>query len=336
MARVTSRPAESTDATDASDASDASDPTVAAGGAGTHVAAAPSTDVAGLGRKRAVLFVVPALALAGMFLVFPALWTIYIGLLKYSLTGATAAAPVFRGIHNYTDALRDPAFRNALKITIYFVLLSAVIGQSMLGFTIAWRMRTARAWTRGIVQGLVLLAWIMPSTVVVFLWQALLSRNDGTLNALLHTGGTDWALSHPVSVIVVFNIWRGTAFSMLLFAAALGAVPTSQLETARLAGATGMQQLRDVVFPHIRGHILTNTLLISLWTFNDFTPYLLTGGGPDHRSETLPVYVYNVAFRGGDLGFGSAISLIMLVINLIVALFYLRLLRERRAGRAAT
>jgi len=117
---------------------------------------------------------------------------------------------------------------------------------------------------------------------------------------------------------------------MLLFAAALNAVPPSQLETARLAGASTLQQFRDVVFPHIRGHVLTNTLLISLWTFNDFSPYLLTAGGPNHASETLPVYIYNSALYGGQLGYGSAISLIMLVINLVIALFYLRLLKERR------
>ena len=130
--------------------------------------------------------------------------------------------------------------------------------------------------------------------------------------------------------IIVFNTWRGTAFSMLLFSAALGAVPPSQLETARLAGAGAGQQFRDVVFPHIRGHILTNTLLISLWTFNDFSPYLLTAGGPNHATETLPVFIYNEApSRAAQLGYGSAISLIMLVINLVIALCYIRLLRER-------
>ena len=130
--------------------------------------------------------------------------------------------------------------------------------------------------------------------------------------------------------IIVFNIWRGTAFSMLLFSAALSAVPPSQMESARLAGAGTLAQLRDVVFPHIRGHVLTNTLLISLWTFNDFTPYLLTAGGPNHATEILPVFIYNRALYGGELGYGSAISFLMLIINLVIALFYVRLLRERR------
>ena len=142
-----------------------------------------------------------------------------------------------------------------------------------------------------------------------------------------------WLLDHPMLSIIIFNIWRGTAFSMMLYAAALANVPPSHLETARLAGASTWQQLRDVVFPHIRGHVLTNTLLISLWTFNDFTPFLITAGGPSSDSEILPVYIYKMALSGGELGFGAAISLIMLLINLVIALVYLRLLRERRRDR---
>lgn len=275
------------------------------------------------------MFVAPALALIAAFLVFPALWTLYLGVLKYNLTGTTAAAPQFVGLGNYRDALTDPRFANSLGITVVFVLASAVIGQGVLGFALAAVLRRAVSWVRGLVQGLVLLAWILPSTVVVFLWQALLDRNGGTLNAILQTPGAAWTLDHPLATIVVFNVWRGTAFSMLLYSAALGAVPQSQIETARLYGAGALRQLRDVVLPHIRGHVLTNTLLITLWTFNDFAPYMLTGGGPDHQSETLPVYVYRTSIEGGQLGYGSAISLIMLLINLLIALFYMRLLRRR-------
>jgi multiple sugar transport system permease protein len=120
---------------------------------------------------------------------------------------------------------------------------------------------------------------------------------------------------------------------MMLYGSALAAVPPSQLETARMIGAGRLQTVRDVVFPHIRGHVLTNTLLISLWTFNDFTPFLLTAGGPNHRSETLPVFIYQQAIGGegnGRLGYASAISLLLLLVNLVMALVYLGLLRRRR------
>ncbi|GAA2471203.1 sugar ABC transporter permease [Terrabacter carboxydivorans] len=289
-----------------------------------------SVDAAGLGRRRAVGLVTPALILVTAFLVVPAVWTVYLGMTDYRLTGIQAANPQFVGLDNYRAALVDPDFRNSLWLTLLFVLGSAIIGQTVAGFALAWTLRAVPRLVRGGVEALVLLAWILPSSIVAFLWVAYLSGDGGTLNALLHTSGTDWLLEHPMASIIVFNTWRGTAFSMLLFSAALGAVPPSQLESARLAGAGTFAQLRDVVLPHIRGHVLTNTLLISLWTFNDFSPYLLTAGGPNHASETLPVFIYNKALYGGQLGYGSAISFIMLVINLVIALFYVRLLRERR------
>jgi multiple sugar transport system permease protein len=291
---------------------------------------AATTDVAGLGRARAVAFVAPALALIAAFLVFPAVWTLYLGITDYRLTGKSAKAPRTVGLQNYRDAVADPRFHHALLLTLLYVLGSAIVGQSVLGFALAWTLRTARRWIRGLVETLVLLAWVLPSSVIAFLWIALLNREDGTLNRLLGTPGTAWLVKHPMASIVVFNTWHGTAFSLLLFGAALGSVPPSQLETARLAGASATAQLRDVVFPHIRGHLLTNTLLISLWTFNDFTPYLLTAGGPEQRSEILPVYIYNTSIVSGKLGYGSAVSLLMLLINLVIALFYLRLLRSRR------
>lgn len=294
-----------------------------------------AADAAGLGRTRAAGFVAPSLILIVLFLVLPAAWTIYLGVTDFRLTGLAAAHPSVVGLDNYTNALGDSRFHTSLWLTMEFVLGSAVIGQAGLGFFIAWSLRDRRGPMRRIVEALVLLAWILPSSVVAFLWIALLDRDGGTLNALLNTPGTGWLLDHPMACIIVFNTWRGTAFSMMLYSAALDNVPPSHLETARLAGASTWQQLRDVVFPLIRGHVLTNLLLISLWTFNDFTPFLITAGGPEQRSEVLAVYVYKVALSGGQLGFGSAISFLMLLFNLVIALIYLRLLgRRARAERA--
>jgi multiple sugar transport system permease protein len=211
------------------------------------------------------------------------------------------------------------------------VVGSAVIGQNALGFLLAVLLRRAAGPMRAVGQALVLVAWILPGTVVSFLWFALLDRDAGTLNTLLGSHTTAWLIQYPMTSLVVFNTWRGTAFSMLLYNSALTAVPPTQLEMARLSGARGWQLLRDVVFPHIRGHVLTNTLLITLWTANDFTPFLLTAGGPNHASEVLPVFIYNKALGSGELGYASAISLLLLLLNLVIALVYLRLLRRRSA-----
>jgi multiple sugar transport system permease protein len=291
-------------------------------------------DVVGLGRARAMAFVAPAMALVAVFLVFPAAWTLYLGLLDYSLTGSGAKAPTFVGLGNYTSALSDPAFAKSLYLTLLFVGGSAVLGQNILGFGLAWYFRSAQRGVRTTLNVLVLLAWILPGSVVAFLWQALLDRRNGTLNALIGTTDMAWAIDHPMAVIIIFNIWRGTAFSMLLYTAALSTVPRSHLEVARMAGAGQWQQLRDVVLPSVKRHILTNTLLITLWTFNDFSPYLLTGGGPNGESEILPVYIYKEAIIGGHLGYGSAISLLLLLANLLIAVMYIRLLRTRESEAA--
>lgn len=295
-------------------------------------AADPVASASGLTRSSALGFLSPALVLVGVFLVFPALWTLYLGLTSYGLTGVEAVRPEFTGAENYGRAVTDPEFGSALWLSLLFVLGSAVIGQSGLGFLLAWSLRTARRGVRTLVETLVLLAWILPSSIVAFLWLALLDREGGTVNALLGTPGLAWLLDYPMASIIVFNTWRGAAFSMLLFSAAIQAVPPSQLESARLAGAGSWQQLRDVVFPHIRGHLLTNLLLITLWTFNDFTPYLITAGGPDGATEVLPVFIYQTAVGFGKLGYGAAIASVMLAVNLVIAVGYLRLLRRKGAG----
>lgn len=287
-------------------------------------------DAAGLGRRRASAFVAPGLALIGVFLVFPALWTLYLGVTNWRLTGLAAAEPEFVGLDNYLDALTDDRFLNSLYLTVIFVFGSAVAGQMVLGFFIAWLLRSAGKPLRAAVEMLVLLAWILPASVIAWLWLVLLDRRSGTLNTILGTEGTGWLLEYPMQSIIAFNIFNGTAFSMLLFGAALASIPPSQLETARMAGARTWATLRDVVFPNIRGHILTVLLLVTLWTFNVFTPYLLTAGGPNQRTEILPVFIYRLALQTGELGRGAAFSLIMILINLAIALVYLRVLRERR------
>lgn len=284
-----------------------------------------------LGRRGAVGFVAPAIGLIGIFLLFPALWTLWLGVTNLELVGVRAAEPEFIGVRNFVQALVDARFHNSLWVTLLFVAGSALIGQAVLGFTLAWVLRGWRGWLRQAFEVVVIIAWILPASVVAFLWIALLGR-DGTLNQVLPLiDQFPWLLERPLLSIIVFNIWRGTAFSMLLFAAALNSIPPSYLETARLAGASLFQQLRDIVIPRLRAHILTVALLISLWTFNLFTPFLITGGGPGRQTEILPIFIYESAIRFGKLGYGAALSAIMLLINFVIALIYLRIGRERTA-----
>jgi multiple sugar transport system permease protein len=101
------------------------------------------------------------------------------------------------------------------------------------------------------------------------------------------------------------------------------------VEAAKVDGATPLQRIWLVQLPIIRPHIATNMLFITIWTFTYFPLiFAMTGGGPGRQTETLAVFLYNQSFSRGNLGFGSAISVAMLLIVGFLSLFYLRLLRE--------
>jgi multiple sugar transport system permease protein len=285
-----------------------------------------------MGRKIIVFFLIPALSLIFVFLILPGVWVLKIGMTNETLTGAKARNPDFVGFENYAKVLSDRFFYNALRITLLFVLGSAIIGQAGLGLSLAL-LTYRRRRLKSFIQSVVILAWIIPEVVVAYLWIAFLDKDYGTLNMLLSAIGLrkiNWFYEHPLLTIIVFNVWRGTAYSMLLFSAALETIPPSYLETAEVIGASSWRKFKDVILPNIRSYILTDLILITLWTFNVFTPYLLTGGGPSFRTELLSIYIYRTAFRYFKLGYGASIATIALLINFALAMFYLSLSRRKR------
>jgi multiple sugar transport system permease protein len=285
-----------------------------------------------MGRKVIVFFLIPALSLIFVFLILPGVWVLKIGMTNETLTGAKARNPDFVGFENYAKVLSDRFFYNALRITLLFVLGSAIIGQAGLGLSLAL-LTYRRRRLKSFIQSVVILAWIIPEVVVAYLWIAFLDKDYGTLNMLLSAIGLrkiNWFYEHPLLTIIVFNVWRGTAYSMLLFSAALETIPPSYLETAEVIGASSWRKFKDVILPNIRSYILTDLILITLWTFNVFTPYLLTGGGPSFRTELLSIYIYRTAFRYFKLGYGASIATVALLVNFALAMFYLSLSRRKR------
>jgi multiple sugar transport system permease protein len=287
-----------------------------------------------------VAFLTPALILVAIFLLLPFLWVFYLSFTNRTLTGITAAHPEFVGLANYERLfnfdrwMRYGEFGNALKITFRFVIGSALLGQAVVGLTVAWAFYRRKGFLREMVFTLAVLAWIIPEAVAAFAWSAYLNVDRGTLNTILNTvglGKPDWLFDHPLFTIIIFNTWRGSAFSILLFSSALETIPPSYLETADVVGASAWRKFRDILFPLLRGHILTDLILITLWTFNVFTPFLLTGGGPTFKTELVSIYTYRTAFKFFEFGRGGAIAVVMMAINFTLALGYLFMLRRQRA-----
>jgi multiple sugar transport system permease protein len=167
---------------------------------------------------------------------------------------------------------------------------------------------------------------VMPEIVAAFCWYAFLNR-DGSLNSWLEGVGVEqnWLYSAPMFAIILANVWRGTAFSMMVYSAALSDIPPEITEAASIDGASGVRRLRFVTLPLIRRSILTNLMLITLQTLAVFTTiYVLTGGGPGTKSQTTPVYMYQQAFKFYDLGYGTAMALVLLVVGALFSVVYLR------------
>ncbi|MFN8498576.1 MAG: sugar ABC transporter permease [Anaerolineae bacterium] len=290
--------------------------------------------------RTSAVMLVPSLLLITMFLILPFVWTMVISLSNLQLLGDEAAAPQWVGLANYARLfnpdgwLSRGGFGWSLWVTFQFVIGSAIIGQAGLGLALAWALHGWRSPLRELVFSLAILAWILPDTVVAFAWFAVLNPGQGALNtalAWLGLGRPDWQLDYALLSVILFNTWRGAAFSMLLFSAALATIPPSYLEASTVAGASAWQRFRDIILPLLRAYIITDLLLVTLWTLNTFTPYLLTGGGPVERTELLSIYIYLTAFVPPfRFGQGAAISMVVLAFNLALGLCFLGYTRRNR------
>ena len=265
-----------------------------------------------------------------LFFLGPVLWSVYSSFTNAALTGDGAQNPQWVGLDNFRRLFSDPNVTNGIWLTVVFVLGSAVIGQNLLGLSISLLMRGRSRWLRGTVGGIVVSAWVLPEVVTALIWYAFLGQN-GTLNQIMKAvgmSGQDWLYSSPMLAVIIANTWRGTAFSMLVYNAALDDVPTDVQEAAELDGAVGWRRLWSVTLPLIRPAIVTNLMLITLQTLSVFTLiYVMTAGGPGFASSTLPVLMYQQAFKFSEVGYGTAISLLLLAIGAVFSFVYVRVLK---------
>jgi multiple sugar transport system permease protein len=277
--------------------------------------------------------VLPAVLLLAVFLAGPVLWAFQASLTNAGLTGRHARNPEWVGLGNYQRLLQDPVFPLSLALTVLFVAGSAVLGQNILGLALAVLMRRARPAVSATVGTAVVAAWVLPEIVAAFAAYAFFSR-DGTLNQLLGRLGLaeiDWLYGVPMVAVILANVWRGTAFSMLVYRAALGGVPAELTEAAHMDGAGAWQRLVFITLPVIRGSIATNLMLVTLQTLAVFTLiWVMTAGGPANGTSTLPVMAYQEAFKFGDIGYGTAVASVLILVGAVFGAAYLRLLREQK------
>ena len=272
-------------------------------------------------------YITPLLLMLMIFYLFPIL-----EVFRYSLTNIRLDKEIYSyGISAYQYVLSDPNFWYMLKITIIFVFLSMFL-QLFFGLIIATLIDEGeRRNLKGtlVVRLIVLMAWVIPGVIIGVIWNLFLSEaNYGILNyfiQLLFNTQIPFLSSQDLALysVIIANVWRGTAFSMIILYGGLKQISEELYEAASIDGASTFDKFFKITIPQLKPVIFINMVLITIYTFNTFDMIMaLTGGGPGRSTEVISLNIYNIVFGHLELGRGSVLAVILFFINLSITLFY--------------
>lgn len=267
---------------------------------------------------------IPSLALILLINAYP-----FITGFLYSLRdGSLLKAGSFVGLANYAALWRMPDFRYSLQFSALFAICN-VIGSYVIGLGLALLLNKDVP-GRGFYRVALLLPWIIPSIVSIVSWRWMIADQNGLFNQALELVGLGpiyflGSGDTAIFSVIMIKIWRSFPFMMVSCLAALQSIDRDLYEAAAIDGAGRWHSFRDITMPQIAGISVVMWILMTIWSVNDFeTPWLLTQGGPSNATENLIVLAYKYTFTRNDVGIGSAIAFVSLLILMVLAIFLLR------------
>jgi multiple sugar transport system permease protein len=272
------------------------------------------------------LIFLPVVLVFLIFFAYPLAFGIELSFYKLDTLTLTGT---FVGLDNFRRFLGSEDVRNALGNSLYWSLASLTLNL-LLGLLVALALNE-RFPGRNIARGLALSSYLIPLVVSAAIWQWMFNAQYGIVNYLLVQLGitatpVSW-LSDPHAAMpaaIVLNVWRSFPFVVIVFLPRLQTIPEDLYSAAKVDGASAWDRFVDVTLPHLRSLFVVVILLRFIFDFNDFTTLaLLTGGGPVHATETLPLLVYRQMFGLFDVGAAAALAVMMLLFLLSLAVIYL-------------
>lgn len=281
--------------------------------------------------RSAYFFVAPSILLLLVFNITPLLASFGLSVSEASITLNQIS---FVGLDNFTRAFSDARFLNSLRVTLVFTLLEVPL-QAFGAMIIGALMVKNNLWNKAL-RAVFFLPVICSATVIGIMWRMILHSNVGIITyafSLLGFGKINLMNSAQTTIFVVsfLSIWRSFGISAIIYVTAAQQVSPSLYEAAELDGAGAVRQFFHVTVPSIRStfwFVLMTRFAGSLQIFDII--YVTTGGGPNFTTESTVTYVYSRAFSsGGDMGYASAMSMVLFVfIMLVTILMYRRMIRE--------
>ncbi len=272
----------------------------------------------------------PALLCLVTFSVLSIFVAAVVSLTNLDISGLADYSQVrFIGLHNYQAMFGDPAFWEALGNTAFFVVVGVptlVIGS----LAIAIALNYSRSWVFRALRAFYFVPAITAIVAISLIWGNLYNSQFGLLNWLLSLvgrGPVEWLTDPTIAKfsVALVAIWRGSGLDIIIFLAALQAIPHEYYEAAAVDGAGEWHKIFRITVPLMRFAIffVTVTTLISWMQFFD-EPYVLTQGGPVHATTSMSLYIYQQGFRYNEFGFASAASIVLFAIIALVTLLQIR------------
>jgi multiple sugar transport system permease protein len=285
-----------------------------------------------LKKSEPYFFLLPALIILVLFIFFPLLWNLYISLHDVSILTIIKEWK-FVGFENFNNIFEDPNFFNSLRVTLVFVI-GTVILQFGIGLLIALLLnQQIRA--SGIFRTLFIIPWTVSTVITGFSFKFLFDDNFGIVNYGIEKLGIEsiqWFsdTASAIWIVVIANTWYGTPFTILFLTAGLLSINPTLYEAAIVDGATKFRRFIHITLPLLKPFILTNLILVTVWTINFFDLQLImTNGGPLFSTTTLSLYMYKQAFEFGYFSEGAAVGILLIIMNIAVAFAYLKVFTGR-------
>jgi multiple sugar transport system permease protein len=279
----------------------------------------------------AVVLLAPAMLLLALIIAYPIGRLIYTSFRSLSLT--SGQLPQFIGLTNFQAMLDDPVFWetawNTVLITLITVPGALVAGlvlalMANLPFAVKWPVRLS-----------LLIPWAMPLSFVGLIFAWFFHSQYGVVNDVASRVGLPtviwfnsprWAFA----AIAVAIIWKTSSFVALIILAGLQTIPRSLYEAADVDGAAPLRQFFEITLPLLRPSIAVALIFRTITALQTFDiPYMMTGGGPGTSTTTLAMYIHQNTVSFLDLGYGSALAVMLFVLSMGVTALYLRMLRVR-------
>lgn len=287
---------------------------------------------------RIFLFLIPGLAVLGMFTFYPIIKMFVMSFFNWKIGYNQISS--FVGFGNYFTVFSDPTAGIALVNTLFYALIT-VPGQIVIGLLVAVLIHGIRKFS--VVFRLFYYLPVVTSWVVVALLFRYIFSNQGMLNYLLTDVfklagepigwlSTRWT---ALAATTLLGIWKGIGWNMVIFLAALQAVPAEYYEAASIDGYGAIRQFFQITLPNIKGTILFCLVMLFIGAFNTFTPIMvITGGNPAHQTEVVLTWMYFQTFSAvGKMGYASALSVVTAAIVAVIAVALFKVIRTETEGK---